>query len=375
MHPWALPRLLLSFVLALALSACAETNFILHTAKKMRDGPAGGVYKIGEPYQVNGVWYTPVEDYGYDETGIASWYGADFHSKATANGETYDMNEVTAAHKTLPLPSLARVTNLENGRSLIVRVNDRGPFVAGRIIDLSRRSAQLLGLEGKGTGRVRVQILAEESREIAARLKERGAVANARAMPGPEAVKDMTLTVAQLPKAVVAQEELAPPPGAKIAPENKDPAASSAPDSLNRRPAPPGARLALHPKPTASRAVTTDVPLKEASARPDRGATYSARGDSPARSPAKATVGTLTQSAPQATRIFVQAGAFGNFDNAHKTSARLADLGPVAVSPVLVNGHDVFRVRLGPIASVEEADRFLDRVIRSGYPQARVVVD
>lgn len=359
MHPWALPRLFLSLVLALALSACAETNFILHTAKKMRDGPAGGVYKIGEPYQVNGVWYTPVEDYGYDETGIASWYGADFHGKATANGETYDMNEVTAAHKTLPLPSLARVTNLENGRSLIVRVNDRGPFVAGRIIDLSRRSAQLLGLEGKGTGRVRVQILPEESREIAQRLIERGAVANARAMPGPEAVKDKTLTVAQLPKAVVAQEELAPPPGAKIAPENKDPAASSAPDSLNRRPAPPGARLALHPKPTASRAVTTDVPLKEASAR----------------SPAKATVGTLTQGAAKATRIFVQAGAFGNFDNAHKTSARLADLGPVAVSPVLVNGRDVFRVRLGPIASVEEADRFLDRVIRSGYPQARVVVD
>ena len=300
----------------------------------MRDGPPGGVYKVGEPYQMNGVWYTPVEDYGYDETGIASWYGADFHGRATANGETYDMNEVTAAHKTLPLPSLARVTNLENGRSLIVRVNDRGPFVAGRILDLSRRSAQLLGLEGKGTGRVRVQILAEESREIAERLKERGAVANARVLPGPEAVKDKTLMVAQLPKAEVAREELAPPPGAKIAPQLK---------------------------PTASRVVVTDTPLREASR--------------PQRPPAAAKAGMLTQGAARATRIYVQAGAFGNFDNAHKTSARLAGVGPVAVSPVLVNGRDVFRVRLGPIASVEEADRFLDSVIRSGYPDARVVVD
>ena len=93
----------------------------------------------------------------------------------------------------------------------------------------------------------------------------------------------------------------------------------------------------------------------------------------PAAALAKA--GTLTQGAARATRIYVQAGAFGNFDNAHKTSARLAGVGPVAVSPVLVNGRDVFRVRLGPIDSVEEADRFLDSVIRSGYPDARVVVD
>lgn len=332
MRSSALPRLFLSCALALALAACAETNFLLHTAKKMRDGPQGGVYKVGEPYQVNGVWYTPVEDYGYDETGIASWYGADFHGKATANGETYDMNEVTAAHKTLPMPSLARVTNLENGRSLIVRVNDRGPFVAGRIIDLSRRSAQLLGLDGKGTGKVRVQILADESRTLADKLKGQGAVANARVIPRPENVPDKTLTVAQLPKADVAREELAPPPGANVAPRSQQ---------------------------TASRAVS-DTPLRESAA--------------PAR-PAAAKVGTLTQGAARATRIYVQAGAFGNFDNAHKTGARLSGMGPVAVSPVLVNGRDVFRVRLGPVASVEEADRFLDRVIRSGYPDARVVVD
>jgi rare lipoprotein A len=337
MRTWASPRLLSPLILALGLSACAETNFLLHTAKYMRSGPPGGVYKVGEPYQVNGVWYTPVVDYNYDETGIASWYGADFHGKATANGEIYDMNEVTAAHKTLPMPSLARVTNLENGRSLIVRVNDRGPFVPGRIIDLSRRSAQLLGLEGKGTGRVRVQILAEESRQIAERMTSQGAVAGGRTLPRPADVKDGSLTVAQLPKAEVAKEELAPPPGAKSAPA---------------------------PKPTASRTVT-DAPLDGA---PDPKAPNG-------KTAALAKAGTLTQGAARATRIYVQAGAFGHFDNAHKTGAKLAGVGPVAVSPVLVNGRDVFRVRIGPIASVEEADRYLDKVIRAGYPEARVVVD
>ncbi len=326
-----LPRLF-PLVLALVLPACAETQFLIHTAKKLNPGRDGGVYKVGEPYQINGVWYHPAEDYGYDETGIASWYGSDFHGKATANGETYDMNDVTAAHRTLPMPSLARVTNLENGRSLIVRVNDRGPFVAGRIIDLSRRSAQLLGTEGKGTARVRVQILADESREIADRMRAQGAVANARIMPAPKSdVRDVTLTAKQMPKGEVAREELAPPPGAAAA-----------------------------PKPVASRSMT-DVPLKESSLS--------------APSPAEAKVGLVSQGKPKATKIFVQAGAFGNFENANKVGATLTKVGPVAVSPVLVKGRDVFRVRIGPVASVEEADRYLDRVIRSGYPDARVVVD
>ena len=116
-----------------------------------------GTVKVGNPYQVAGVWYYPKDDRDYDETGIASWYGPGFHGKATANGEVYDMDGVSAAHKTLPLPSYVEVTNLETGRSLVVRVNDRGPFVGDRIIDLSRRTAQLLGLDRAGTGRVRVK--------------------------------------------------------------------------------------------------------------------------------------------------------------------------------------------------------------------------
>ncbi|MFZ4690512.1 MAG: septal ring lytic transglycosylase RlpA family protein [Polymorphobacter sp.] len=116
-----------------------------------------GTVKIGKPYQVFGVSYYPADDRNYDERGIASWYGPGFHALDTANGERYEQDDVTAAHKTLPMPSYVEVENLDNGRKLTVRINDRGPFVAGRIIDLSRRSAQLLGVDRAGTARVRVR--------------------------------------------------------------------------------------------------------------------------------------------------------------------------------------------------------------------------
>lgn len=118
---------------------------------------AGGRYKVGAPYQVAGVWYVPKEEPNYDQTGVASWYGDQFHLKATANGEVFDMGLPSAAHTTLPLPSIVEVTNLDNGRRINVRVNDRGPFVGGRIIDLSREGARQLGFEHAGTANVRVR--------------------------------------------------------------------------------------------------------------------------------------------------------------------------------------------------------------------------
>jgi rare lipoprotein A len=143
------------------LAACAETNLAATIVKDTTqpNPPPSGSYKVGEPYQVNGIWYYPAEDPYYDQTGIASWYGEPFDGQKTANGEIYDMNDLTAAHKTLPMPVYVRVTNLENGRSLVLRINDRGPFVSGRIIDVSRRAAQLLGFDKKGTAKVRVQVV------------------------------------------------------------------------------------------------------------------------------------------------------------------------------------------------------------------------
>jgi rare lipoprotein A len=117
----------------------------------------GGAFKLGNPYTINGQTYYPAHDPNYRADGIASWYGRDFHGRKTANGEVYDMNAISAAHPTMPLPSYARVTHLENGRSIIVRVNDRGPYAKGRIIDLSTGAAKALGSHGQGLAPVRVE--------------------------------------------------------------------------------------------------------------------------------------------------------------------------------------------------------------------------
>jgi rare lipoprotein A len=115
----------------------------------------GGAYKVGDRYEIDGQWHTPQEDPDYDRVGVSSYYAADFHGRRTANGEIFDMWALSAAHPTLPLPSLVHVTNLENGRTLLLRVNDRGPYVNNRVIDVSRAAARYLGFETRGTARVR----------------------------------------------------------------------------------------------------------------------------------------------------------------------------------------------------------------------------
>ena len=127
--------------------------------------PSTGRYKVGEPYQVAGIWYVPKEQPNYDETGMASWYGDAFNLQPTANGEIFDMSAISAAHPTLPLPSMVEVTNLDNGKTLQVRVNDRGPFVGGRVIDLSHAAAQQLGYDRQGLARVRVRYVGPASLE------------------------------------------------------------------------------------------------------------------------------------------------------------------------------------------------------------------
>lgn len=119
----------------------------------------GGRSVVGKPYNVAGLRFTPRADPNYDRKGVASWYGKQFHRRMTSNGEWFDMNQLTAAHTTMPLPSYAKVTNLENGREIIVRVNDRGPFVGNRIIDMSKRSAEAIGFKDQGTAKVRVQYI------------------------------------------------------------------------------------------------------------------------------------------------------------------------------------------------------------------------
>ena len=138
----------------------------------------GGVYRVGKPYTIAGREYVPQEDVNYSAVGMASWYGDDFHGRYTANGEIFDMNSISAAHPTLPLPSYVRVTNLANHKSLVVRVNDRGPYVGDRVIDVSVKSAQLLGFHGNGLAKVKVDyvgrapLAGSDDRKLAATLRE-----------------------------------------------------------------------------------------------------------------------------------------------------------------------------------------------------------
>ncbi len=171
-------RALLLAALGLALSACDVVPTPFGGRQALVPHPT---YKIGAPYTVNGVTYYPHVDYAYDQIGLASWYGEGFQGRYTANGEIFDMNDLTAAHTTLPLPSIVEVINLQNNRALRIRVNDRGPFARGRIIDLSRRAAQLLGFDRTGTTLVRVRVLREPSL-IAAAAAERGIVDNGEAV-------------------------------------------------------------------------------------------------------------------------------------------------------------------------------------------------
>lgn len=152
-------RATLVLLCTLALAACGgRPTLNTGTAPPVQRGPvADSPIKIGKPYQIGGIWYYPADEAGYDEVGYASWYGDAFHGGPTANGEQFDMHMVGAAHKTLPLPSYVEVTAIDTGRTVLVRVNDRGPFVANRIIDLSRRAAEELGITRQGVARVRVR--------------------------------------------------------------------------------------------------------------------------------------------------------------------------------------------------------------------------
>ncbi len=272
--------------------------------------------KIGQPYQINGIWYYPKDDQSYDQTGIASWYGHPFHGQATANGETYDMDELTAAHQTLPLPSYVRVTNLENGRSIVVKVNDRGPFVNGRVIDMSRRAARLLGFYEQGTAKVRVQ-----------RIDTPGS--GSFVVTKPETPPDeRTVAAAPLPK--ISGSTLAPPKDAKAAP----------PKAVETMPKPAG-----------------NLPPLVAAGRVD---------------PQNPEVNILP--VPKSSAIYIQVGAFTNQDNAKRLGDQLRGLGPVKIANTVVKGQTFHRVRLGPLPTVDGADELLAKVLPQ-YPGARITVD
>jgi rare lipoprotein A len=175
MRGTSLSRAALLIAVGLLLAACGSAG--PYSALGPHHLVPHPTYKIGAPYTVKGITYYPRVDLAYDQTGMASWYGEAFDGQYTANGEVFDLNQITGAHCTLPLPSIVEVTNLQNNRAVRVRVNDRGPFANGRILDVSRRVAQLLGFERSGTTMVRVRVLKDESLQAEA-AAERGIISN-----------------------------------------------------------------------------------------------------------------------------------------------------------------------------------------------------
>lgn len=269
--------------------------------------------QIGEPYQMGGVWSYPREDFGLIQTGLAAVATDTRAGRRTANGETHDPLALTAAHRTLQLPAILRVTNLETGLEIEVRVNDRGPANPGRVVELSRRAAELIGLRPGGAAQVRIEVNGEASRALAAGL------------PSPETPQ---IEVAAAPVAAVQREDLAPPPGTGQASRVRE-----------------------------ARALPS-VPL--ATSQPSTAAAP------PTRLPER-----VTRVGARPGLLFVETATFSRRDLAERQAALIG--GQVdAIGP---RNRQSFRVRIGPIAGVAEADRALERTLRAGVSEARILVD
>lgn len=323
----------LSLALLLVLAACASTPRPRAGAPTPpRSGDARRDYpvKIGQPYQVGGNWFYPADSRDYDEVGLASWYGPGFNGKSTANGEVYDQEMLSAAHKTLPLPSYVEVTNLENGRALVVRVNDRGPFVTSRIIDLSKRTAEILDVHRPGKAKVRVRRV-YPSETVMASL--RGGVTSPALLAQAAAVPTPPLPAVSYARAV--------PPVAT-------PAAVPPRPVL---PAAPGANVAA-----AGSVGTVALPASTALA---------GAGALPAPSAA---------SQPAAPAIaagsFIQVAALADRGRAEWLKSYLATYGAVGIAP---SATGLYRVRLGPYADAFSVSEALAKVRAAGYQDAHIV--
>lgn len=301
-------------VLLLALAVFVVSCSVENQDKAAKPGQTFKPHlKIGKPYKKGDTWYYPKAQPDYDETGIASWYGPGFHGKATANGERYDQNALTAAHTTLPLPVKVRVTNLENGRQIVVRVNDRGPFAHGRLIDLSKRGAELLGFKEQGTAKVRVEYLGPANLEYFI-------------SPKPVTEKEERYAATAVPVKEVTSGSLPPPPGARVAPDN----------------------LHGYPKPAQ-----TDVNMKEPDVRVV---------------PVSPNPMMFVQTGSFQLRANAMRQQSRLLQEGHPASI-------VSISPVRVNGIEFYRVRVGPVPDLDKADNLLQLVLKSGYAGARIVVD
>ncbi len=354
----------------------------------------GGQYKVGSPYRIKGRLYVPRKVDQYDETGVASWYGMLFHGRRTANGEVYDMEALTAAHPTLPIPSYARVTSLTNGRSLVVRVNDRGPFAHDRIIDLSWAVATLLRIERAGTGPVRVEYLGPAplsgkdhyERDILARQPWAGprvayARSPAKAMrasyaaappaPKPTARAERTPEKPVEKMTAVASVSARPPQKLGL------PAALVLPPKTGK--APLKERFKVAEKPAAH--PVREVQIKErhlmaaATAPLPPSAPVQPRAPEPLKPAQPGAVASLAASPASPASLspyYVEAGLFPQKSIAERLAAILKEIAPATVERVEIGERPLHRIRLGPFTASDQAKAAAQRIRAAGLSGARV---
>lgn len=362
-----LTLILTAFICAGVLNACSEAQYAAHVAKQIPisndvKNKSIGHYKVGNPYKIAGRKYYPEERFKFSEVGIASWYGPQFHGKQTANGEIFDKFELTAAHRTLQMPSIVRVTNLKNGRNIIVRVNDRGPFAHDRVIDLSERSAELLGFKNDGTTKVRIDVLEDYSKKVAAMAR------NSQSTRGFEVALNQNKThlasnVHLQPASIQTAQRIT---NGSYQPNNSDNTAvqvARASEAVERQmlntiepAASPFGQSVMPPsKPRFDPITTMEIP----SNKPNPSAIQLA-GLNPNTS--------ISAPSPLAkpNSFFVQAGSFQNEQNALSFSKKLAQYGDSRVYKTTVNNQPTFRVKLGPYDSNLQASRTLEDIQASG---------
>jgi rare lipoprotein A len=320
---------LLAFA-GLSLAACASVE-----ARYPAPGSAGGygagrlpahtLHGTDKPYQINGRWYYPSEQPDYNEIGLASWYGDQFHNRYTADGEMFDMNMPSAAHKTLPLPSLVEVTNLANGRKMTVRVNDRGPFVDGRIIDMSKEAAKQLGFYGQGVAQVRVRYIGPAP-DLATEARVYQASARAPvATQKPAPVREQIAAMRPIPNPILGSEIEDRP--IQATPSTVD--WNSTPNLASYAPARPAPITAAPlPAPTPSTTVVDTAVVAPTGSSPD----------------IDSLLASLSDGAPAAQSPAVQTGAFFSRLDAERAAAALP--GPSQIVPVQQDGRMLYKVVL-----------------------------
>jgi len=351
-------------------------------------------YKIGNPYEIVGDgWYYPAVDENYSEIGIASWYGPNFNGKPTANGELFDKNALTAAHRTLPLPSIVEVENLDNGKVILVRVNDRGPFAKNRIIDLSEASAKKLGFINNGTARVRVRFVRKARLELALlKLNDRkGIKALEKELSYRKGDKFAKQNVSQEiinsrdPKILTAGPQAAVRDDAVLnrissQTHTHSDAGARADDlaSLITQSTKPASSSVILPgkAPTSISGVQSGRETTPISPSPERerNSERQAVAIIPQGISAQSATSAVTNGAVIETVYEIQLGAFADSARAEAEAQKAASLGPVFILSVrLDDGRQVHKVMMGPFVSRADAGQKLTAIRRAGYDDAWIV--